>query len=89
MRFLARPARPTLASSVLLLLVASPAMALSSGDIAFVSYQSDTPDRYSFVALVDIPPSEEIKFTDNGWLAAGGFRPVSYTHLTLPTILLV
>ncbi|PWI30753.1 hypothetical protein DI383_04710 [Flavobacteriaceae bacterium LYZ1037] len=47
---------------------------LATGDIAFTGYQSDTPDSFSFVALVDIPANTTIEFTDNGWLAAGGFR---------------
>ncbi|MCX7550996.1 T9SS type A sorting domain-containing protein [Xanthomarina sp. F2636L] len=47
---------------------------LATGDIAFTGYQSDTPDSFSFVVLVDIPASTSIEFTDNGWLATGGFR---------------
>jgi hypothetical protein len=38
-------------------------------------YNADaSPDTIAFVALVPIPEGEEIKFTDNGWLAAGSFR---------------
>ncbi len=48
---------------------------LNPGDIAFVQYNADDTDNFKFVALVDIPASEEIKFTDNGWLGNNpGFR---------------
>ena len=49
--------------------------ALSAGDIAFVMYNADaTPDTIAFVALVDIPAGEEIKFTDNGWTSSNAWR---------------
>ncbi|WP_299272877.1 T9SS type A sorting domain-containing protein [uncultured Psychroserpens sp.] len=47
---------------------------LQKGDIAFTGYIADNPDQFSFVALVDIPANTTIRFTDNGWFAAGGFR---------------
>ncbi|MGD1702130.1 DUF4347 domain-containing protein [Dapis sp. BLCC M229] len=48
---------------------------LNPGDIAFVQYNADGTDNFKFVALVDIPASEEIKFTDKGWLGDNsGFR---------------
>lgn len=37
------------------------------GDIAFVAYATDAPDRFAFVALADIAPNAEIAFTDNAW----------------------
>jgi predicted extracellular nuclease len=49
-------------------------MALNKGDIAFVQYNADGTDDFAFVALVDILPGEQIRFTDNGWFASGGFR---------------
>ena len=49
--------------------------ALSPGDIGITSYQSDTPDAFSFVLLVDVAPNTEINFTDNGWQSSGSFRP--------------
>jgi len=39
----------------------------SAGEIAFVSFQSDDPDSFSWVALVPIPAGTTILFTDNGW----------------------
>lgn len=52
----------------------------SLGDIAFTGYQSDNSgnpsgeeDQFSFVLLRDIAIGEKISFTENGWLAAGGF----------------
>ncbi|WP_319546352.1 endonuclease/exonuclease/phosphatase family protein [Ruegeria conchae] len=47
---------------------------LAAGDIAFTGFNSDNPDEFTFVALTDIEAGTEIRFTDNGWLAAGGFR---------------
>ncbi|MFT4660878.1 MAG: hypothetical protein ACI8XB_001147 [Patiriisocius sp.] len=38
---------------------------LAVGDIAFVQYNADGTDNFAFVALVDIPASEVISFTDN------------------------
>lgn len=47
---------------------------LAAGDIALILYNGDTPDGLAFVALDDIAAGEVVYFTDNGWLAAGGFR---------------
>ena len=47
---------------------------LNPGDIAFVSYDADGQKNISFLALTTIPSGTSIKFTDNGWLSAGGFR---------------
>ena len=46
---------------------------LNPGDIAFVQYNADGTDNFKFVALVDIPESEEINFTDNGWKSDNTF----------------
>ena len=63
------------------------APALSPGDIAIVDYNSSGPDEFTFVALRDIEAGTTINFTDNGWLASGGFLPgegtVTYTASTL------
>ena len=45
---------------------------LSIGDIAFISYSADEDD-FAFVILKDINAGTTIKFTDQGWQAAGGF----------------
>jgi len=37
------------------------------GDIAFVAYATDAPDRFAFMALADIAANAEIAFTDNAW----------------------
>ena len=59
------------------------ATVLSPGDIAIVQYNSTTTDSFSFVFLRDVEAGTNVNFTDNGWLAAGGFRPgegtVTYT----------
>ena len=49
---------------------------LNPGDVVFTGYQSDDPDAFSFVILVDIPALTPIEFTDNGWgdPITGGFR---------------
>ncbi|MFZ4689548.1 MAG: Calx-beta domain-containing protein, partial [Polymorphobacter sp.] len=43
------------------------------GDVALVGFKADNPDSFAFVLLADLS-GETITFTDNGWLAAGGFR---------------
>lgn len=43
-------------------------------DIAFIAAVVDNPDFFAFVTLVDLQGEVQINFTDNGWLAAGGFR---------------
>ncbi len=53
------------------------AQSLSAGDIAFIGYNTDSPDAFSIITLTDIPGSEEIYFTDQGivnattWLTNG------------------
>ena len=44
------------------------------GDLALLGVNCDNPDDFAFLLLADVSPGTEIKFTDNGWLAAGGFR---------------
>ena len=47
---------------------------LAAGDIVITAVDSDDSDEFTFVPLVNLAPFTEIRFTDNGWLAAGGFR---------------
>ncbi|AUC15750.1 hypothetical protein BTO06_11580 [Tenacibaculum sp. SZ-18] len=47
---------------------------LTTGDIAFLGYNADAPDAFSIVALVDIPSSSIIYFTDNESDGAGGIN---------------
>jgi len=59
------------------------ATVLTVGDIAIVQYNSGTTDTFTFVFLIDVEVGTTVNFTDNGWLAAGGFRSgegtVTYT----------
>ena len=59
------------------------ATVLSVGDIAIVQYNSAATDAFTFVFLRDVEAGTVVNFTDNGWLAAGGFRAgegtVTYT----------
>jgi len=43
------------------------AQTLAKGDIAFVKVNESTIDGFSFVALVNIPATTQIYFTDNSW----------------------
>ncbi|MDJ0598379.1 MAG: hypothetical protein QNJ37_06020 [Crocosphaera sp.] len=52
---------------------------LLPGDIAIIGFNFDNPDEFAFVTLVDITAGTEIKFTDNGWQAAGSFRATEGT----------
>ena len=62
---------------------------LVPGDIAIVGYNSDGPDNFTFVVLRDIDAGTTLNFTDNGWLASGGFGvgegTVTYTAATAIT----
>ena len=79
--------RKILLTLILLIPFAMVLAQLQPGDIAIIGFNFDNPDELGFVALVDIPNGTEIKFTDNGWLAAGGFRPGEGTHTwTAPSI---
>jgi hypothetical protein len=60
------------------------ATTLAVGDVALVGYSADTGGKsLAFVLLTDVEAGTVINITDNGWLAAGGFRPgegvVTYT----------
>lgn len=47
---------------------------LTPGDLQFVAYQADNPDRFSFVLWQPIAAETDIWFTDSGWLNTGEFR---------------
>jgi hypothetical protein len=47
---------------------------LAPGDLALLGANCDNPDDFAFLVLVDIVAGSAIKFTDNGWQAAGSFR---------------
>ena len=57
------------------------ATVLSPGDLAIVQYNSSTTDSFTFVFARDIEAGTVVNFTDNGWLATGGFRPGEHNHL--------
>ncbi len=40
---------------------------LAPGDIAFIAYAVDAPDRFAFINFVDLAPGTTISFTDNKW----------------------
>lgn len=46
---------------------AAPAPYLSPGSIAFISYQTDNPDKFAFINIDSIKPLTEITFTDIAW----------------------
>ncbi|KQY35505.1 hypothetical protein ASD38_02815 [Caulobacter sp. Root487D2Y] len=48
---------------------------LTVGDLALIGYSADTAGKsFSFVLLQAVDAGTVISFTDDGWLAAGGFR---------------
>ena len=47
---------------------------LAAGDLAIVAINTSTIDSVGVVALVDLAAGDKFNLTDNGWLAAGGFR---------------
>ncbi|NBS87692.1 MAG: hypothetical protein EBS60_06380, partial [Verrucomicrobia bacterium] len=52
------------------LFVNPPPTALAAGDIAFLQYDSDNPDKFTFITLVDLAAGTVINFTDNGFASA-------------------
>jgi VCBS repeat-containing protein len=63
------------------------ATTLTVGDLALIGFSADTAGKsFSFVLLQAVEAGTTINFTDNGWLAAGGFRTGEgvYTY-TAPT----
>lgn len=73
--------------ALLLLISAGPTLAqlLSPGDLAIVGVNMDDPNEISFVALVDIRAGTELRFTNNGWTAAGAFREEEDTMIWTAT----
>lgn len=56
---------------------------LVAGDIAFIGYNTDSPDGFTWIALKDIPAGETIYFTEEGWsLADGTWSGTIEGHLT-------
>ena len=53
---------------------------LVAGDIAFIGYNSDDPDGFTFIALNDIPTTEMIYFTEEGWNSSAWAGSLSETH---------
>ena len=47
---------------------------LNLGDVAFTGVNTDTPDDFTFIFLVDVTTGTQLSITDEGWFAAGGFR---------------
>ncbi|OIP60358.1 MAG: hypothetical protein AUK34_06455 [Ignavibacteria bacterium CG2_30_36_16] len=52
---------------------------LAAGDIVIVGLNTDDPDEFSFVPLVNIAGGVSINFTDNGWQASGSLRATEGT----------
>ncbi|MEL6389086.1 MAG: ExeM/NucH family extracellular endonuclease [Bacteroidota bacterium] len=48
---------------------------LTAGDLAIIGVNTDNPDEFAFVLLVDIAAGTEIRFTDSGVRMDGTFRP--------------
>lgn len=65
-------------------LLAAPAHALSSGDIAFTSYNADE-DGWSIVTYTTIAAGTTIYFTDNEWTGSAFNSGESYTAWTATT----
>lgn len=57
---------------------------LVAGDIAFLGMQTDNPDAFAFVTLVDVPPNTQISFTDNGWSGSALFTNENTMAWTSP-----
>jgi RHS repeat-associated protein len=47
---------------------------LQPGDIIITGVNTNSPDVFAFVPLVDLAAGTKVLFTDNGWYQNGGFR---------------
>jgi len=47
------------------------AQTLVIGDIGIIGYHTDASDGFTFIALTDVPAGEVVRFTEDGWCAAG------------------
>lgn len=56
------------------------AQTLSAGDIAFIGYNTDSNDGFSFITLTEIPAGEIIYFSEQGWTGSAWVNNVE-THL--------
>jgi hypothetical protein len=72
---------------ILLLLIFSMAITITkaqtmvAGDIAFIGYNTATPDGFCFIALKNLPGGETLFFTDMGWAGSGWMTTVGEPHL--------
>jgi len=58
---------------------------LAQGDIAFVQYDADNPDKFTFVNLVDLAAGTVINFTDCGFASATtGTTTEGFLTFTVP-----
>jgi hypothetical protein len=48
--------------------------ALAAGDLALIGINTSNPDTVGVLVLKDLTAGDTFNITDNGWLAAGGFR---------------
>ncbi len=53
---------------------------LVAGDIAFIGYNSDDPDGFTFITLTNIPAYEMIYFTEEGWNGSDWSGSPDETH---------
>lgn len=70
--------RKTLIATLLCLSAVEANAALSTGDLAFTSFNADE-DGWSLVTFVDIAADSTIYFSDNAW-ASGVFNPTESFH---------
>ncbi len=62
---------------------------ITTGDLAFIKYQSDAPDEFSIITFVDIPASQTFYFTDNQWTTSSGPLATNEQTMTWTTPLTV
>lgn len=53
---------------------------LQPGEIAFIGYGTDNPDKFAFLILTDLNEYTEVSFTDNGWTGTA-FRSTEQTGI--------
>ena len=64
----------------MLLCFTSNSQTLVAGDIAFIGFNTDNQEGFSFITLNDIPGSEEIYFTDKGIINSSLWNTANEDH---------
>ncbi|MBA9074765.1 hypothetical protein GGR22_002938 [Flavobacterium gossypii] len=61
--------------------VKSEAQTMAAGDIAFIGYNTSSPEGFAFIALNDLPAGQTLYFTEQGWDGNMWMNTLNEPHL--------